>query len=130
MNYSPEVREHFRRPRRAGAFAPQAPGVGRGRAGRLDDGVVLQIELRHGEDGRIADARFKAYGPPEAIACGSWLSEWVVGRRLDEVAALRATELARCLALAPEKMGCALIAEDALRAGLRDLGERGVTNPD
>src|SRR5262249_6734551 len=113
MNDSPQVIDHFRSPRRPGVLRGQ--GVVTARAGTAGSNSVLQLGL-HASGGRIREARFMAYGCPSTIAAGSWLSEWLMDRSLQEAAELSAATVAEALNLAPAKRHCAVLAEDALRA--------------
>ncbi|HXH04333.1 MAG TPA: iron-sulfur cluster assembly scaffold protein [Candidatus Competibacteraceae bacterium] len=115
--YSAAVRERFREPRHAGALAA-GPATLTVRAGDLAEGRVLELSLRMTDAGRIAAARFRAYGCPATIAAGDWLCEWLQGRSLEEAAQFRARELERALALPADKVACAMLAERALRAAL------------
>ena len=112
---SPEVLERFREPVCAGALdAPDAVGE----AGSPDAGTWTCIEFRLAEDGEIAEARFQCFGCPSAVAAASWLCERIEGSRPDEALAIRGLDVADALNLAPEKLGVALVAEDALKAAL------------
>jgi len=47
--------------------------------------MAIVIEL---DDDRIADAKFRTYGCPVARACGEYVCQWSLGRRLEELALL------------------------------------------
>ena len=81
----------------------------------------LQIEV---EDGIIQDAKFKTYGCGSAIASSSLLTEWVKGKNLEEAGSIRNTEIAEELALPPVKIHCSVLAEDAIKAAIKDYKER------
>ena len=81
------------------------------------DVMRLQIEV---ENDTITDAKFKTYGCGSAIASSSLLTEWVRGRTLDEANSIKNTELAQHLALPPVKIHCSVLAEDAIKAAVRD----------
>lgn len=97
------------------------------RAGVLDDGAMagaattpasrarLRLQVRL-ERGRVADARFQAYGCPTTIAVGAWLAERAVGRSLEELAAIRAAEIRQALEIPEERLHCALLGEDAVKS--------------
>ena len=63
-----------------------------GQAGIPGQGNFLVLHLRL-EDDHITDVRFQTYGCPAAIASGSWVAEWVIGKTRDEAAALTATQV-------------------------------------
>ena len=79
--------------------------------------MKLQIKV---EDGIITDARFKTYGCGSAIASSSLVTEWVKGRTLDEAATIRNIDIANELALPPVKIHCSILAEDAIKAAIKD----------
>ncbi|HXG29455.1 MAG TPA: iron-sulfur cluster assembly scaffold protein [Nevskiales bacterium] len=115
-HYSPEVWHRFRAPRHAGVLV--GAGVYRGEARTPASRAVLRLYLEVAA-GHIRRARFQAFGCPSTIAAGDWLCERLEQRSLAEVSGLAAAELAEALALAPERRHCAVLAEDALRAGLQ-----------
>lgn len=111
--YSPLVQQLFDRPERAGRLT--GPGVRTGTAGSMERGVWVEFSIRvDGE--RVADARFRAYGCPHTIAAASWVAQDVVGRPLEEAAALDPLALGERLEAPAEKLGNLLVVEDALRA--------------
>jgi NifU-like protein involved in Fe-S cluster formation len=109
---SAQVSERFRNPQRAGRL--EGERVARGSGGSVAAGTLIELSLAC-EQGRILEAAFEAFGCPSAIACGDWLAQWLIGKSLEEAAALRGLQVAEALALAPEKTGVALVAEDALQ---------------
>ena len=52
------------------------------------------------------------------------MTEWVKGRTLDEANSIRNTEIAEELALPPVKIHCSVLAEDAIKAAIRDIREK------
>ncbi|MGH8528993.1 MAG: iron-sulfur cluster assembly scaffold protein [Nevskiales bacterium] len=115
-NYSPEVWARFSSP----AFAGELAGAVVGEAGTPASRAVMRIYLR-AENGRVGEARFKAYGCVSTIAAGDWVAQWACGKTLSEARGLIADQIARALNLAPIKRHCALLAEDALRAALDNM---------
>lgn len=117
--YSPQVIDHFERPRNAGEM--ERPSA----SARVENpacGDVMELALRV-EDGRIAEARFRTKGCVTAIACGSALTEMISGRSVAEVRKFRREELVDSLGgLSNETMHGSHLAMDALRAVLRRLG--------
>ena len=83
--------------------------------------MKLQIKV---EDGIITDARFKTYGCGSAIASSSLVTEWIKGRTLDEAGRIKNTDIASELALPPVKIHCSILAEDAIKAAIKDYKER------
>ncbi len=87
-------------------------------------GDVMRLQIRVGQDGIIEDAKFKTYGCGSAIASSSLLTEWVKGKTLDEAAEIKNTEIAEELALPPVKIHCSLLAEDAIKAAIKDIRDK------
>jgi nitrogen fixation NifU-like protein len=83
-------------------------------------GDVMKLQIRVNKDGVIEDARFKTYGCGSAIASSSLVTEWVKGKRLDEAAGIKNTQIAEELALPPVKIHCSILAEDAIKAAVAD----------
>ena len=84
----------------------------------------MRPQIRVNDDGIIEDAKFKTYGCGSAIASSSLLTEWVKGRTLDDAAQIRNTEIAEELGLPPVKIHCSVLAEDAIKAAVRDVREK------
>lgn len=119
LELSAAAREHFEHPRHVGALNPDSPDVAAALVGEPVSGAVLQLHLRVDAAGRIAAARFKAYGCGWMVACGSLLTEWLQGRTLAEAARFRHHELVESLEVPPQKLHCAVLAETALKAAVR-----------
>jgi len=116
--YSAQVMDHFQRPRNAGTLENATAQV------ELTNpvcGDVLRLAVRV-EGGRVAAARFKASGCVPAIACGSWLVEWLEGRGVAELASLSDKQVAESLGgLPPASRHAAQLAVDALRALMKAM---------
>ena len=80
----------------------------------------MRLQIKVDEEGVIEDAKFKTYGCGSAIASSSILTEWVKGRSLSEAGLIKNTEIAEELALPPVKIHCSVLAEDAIKAAIRD----------
>lgn len=124
MVYSNALMDHFEHPRHVGEFDGSAAEVGTGDAGTRETGGVLRVQIRVDENGRVADACFKAYGPPALIAAGSWLAETLRGGTLEQAESITHQPLAAALALPPARLHCALLAEDAIRAAIQDYKDK------
>jgi len=119
MAYSNKVMDHYQNPRNVGKLDRFSDSVGTGMVGAPACGDVMQLQIEV-EDDIIIDAKFKTYGCGSAIASSSLLTEWVKGRNLDEANAIKNTELAEELALPPVKIHCSVLAEDSIKAAIRD----------
>jgi len=119
MAYSEKVLDHYENPRNVGKF-DDAVDVGTGMVGAPACGDVMRLQIRVSNQGVIKDARFKTYGCGSAIASSSLLTEWVKGRTLDEAQQIKNQDIADELALPPVKIHCSVLAEDAIKAAVRD----------
>jgi len=120
MAYSDKVLDHYENPRNVGKMDANSEDVGTGMVGAPACGDVMRLQIKVGEDGVIEDAKFKTYGCGSAIASSSLLTEWVKGRTLDEAEGIKNTEIAEELALPPVKIHCSVLAEDAIKAAVKD----------
>ena len=119
MAYSTKVLDHYENPRNVGSFDKNEVGVGTGMVGAPACGDVMKLQIKV-EDGIITDARFKTYGCGSAIASSSLVTEWVKGRSIEEAGQIRNTHIAEELALPPVKIHCSILAEDAIKAAIKD----------
>ena len=124
MAYSKQVMDHYDNPRNVGKMNADDSDVGTGMVGAPACGDVMRLQINVSDDGVIEDAKFKTYGCGSAIASSSLLTEWVKGRTLDEAAAIKNTELAEELALPPVKIHCSVLAEDAIKAAVKDIRQK------
>jgi nitrogen fixation NifU-like protein len=124
MAYSDKVIDHYENPRNVGKLDDDDESVGTGMVGAPACGDVMRLQIKVGEDGIIEDAKFKTYGCGSAIASSSLLTEWVKGKRLDEAAAIKNTEIAQELALPPVKIHCSVLAEDAIKAAVKNYRDK------
>ena len=115
MAYSDKVLDHYEHPRNVGALDVADPQVGTGMVGAPACGDVMRLQIKVNEQGVIEDARFKTYGCGSAIASSSLLTEWVKGKTLDQ---------ALELALPPVKVHCSVLAEDAIKAAIKDYSAK------
>ena len=123
MAYSEKVIDHYENPRNVGSFAKDEDGVGTGMVGAPACGDVMKLQIKV-EHGIITDAKFKTYGCGSAIASSSLVTEWVKGRSLDEAESIKNSEIASELALPPVKIHCSILAEDAIKAAVKDYKEK------
>jgi nitrogen fixation NifU-like protein len=124
MAYSEKVIDHYENPRNVGKLDEADDTVGTGMVGAPACGDVMRLQIRVGEDGIIEDAKFKTYGCGSAIASSSLLTEWVKGKNLDEAAAIKNTEIAQELSLPPVKIHCSVLAEDAIKAAVKNYRDK------
>jgi len=129
MAYSDKVIDHYENPRNVGSFGKDEDGVGTGMVGAPACGDVMKLQIKVDEDGIIRDARFKTYGCGSAIASSSLVTEWVKGMHIDDAVMLKNSQIAEELALPPVKIHCSILAEDAIKAAIKDYKEKNdITN--
>ena len=124
MAYGEKVIDHYENPRNVGVLDTNAENVGTGMVGAPACGDVMRLQIQVSDEGVIEDAKFKTYGCGSAIASSSLLTEWVKGKTLDEAASIKNTELAEELALPPVKIHCSVLAEDAIKAAVKNIREK------
>jgi len=123
MAYSDKVIDHYENPRNVGKFDIDDT-VGTGMVGAPACGDVMKLQIKVGKDGIITDARFKTYGCGSAIASSSLITEMVKGMSLDQAGSIKNSEIANELALPPVKIHCSILAEDAIKAAVKDYREK------
>ena len=124
MAYSNKVIDHYENPRNVGSFDKNDDTVGTGMVGAPACGDVMKLQIKVDEDGIIRDARFKTYGCGSAIASSSLVTEWVKGMHIDDASNLKNSEIAEELALPPVKIHCSILAEDAIKAAVKDYKDK------
>ena len=124
MAYSEKVIDHYENPRNVGKMNAEDPEVGTGMVGAPACGDVMRLQIKVNEQGVIEDAKFKTYGCGSAIASSSLATEWMKGKTLDEAETIKNTQLAEELALPPVKIHCSVLAEDAIKAAVRDYKQK------
>lgn len=121
MAYSNRVIDHYENPRNVGSLSEESAKVGTGLVGAPACGDVMKLQIQVDNEGIIEDVKFKTFGCGSAIASSSLVSEWVKGKTLDEAKALKNKEIADHLALPPVKLHCSMLAEDAIKAAIKDF---------
>ena len=124
MAYSEKVIDHYENPRNVGKMDAEDPDVGTGMVGAPACGDVMRLQIKVNDAGIIEDAKFKTYGCGSAIASSSLATEWMKGKTLDEAETIKNTQLAEELALPPVKIHCSVLAEDAIKAAVRDYKQK------
>tara|TARA_B100000131_G_scaffold176419_1_gene170353 strand:- start:172 stop:561 length:390 start_codon:yes stop_codon:yes gene_type:complete len=125
MSYSDKVMDHYDNPRNVGRLDKEDKQVGTGIVGAPSCGDVMQLQIKVSPKGMIEDAKFKTYGCGSAIASSSLLTEWVKGKSLIEAEDIKNVDIAEELSLPPVKIHCSVLAEDAIKAAIKDYKEKG-----
>ena len=119
MAYSDKVIEHYEKPRNIGSMDSASLRVGTGLVGAPECGDVMKLQIMV-ENDKIIDAKFKTFGCGSAIASSSLATEWVKGKSLDEAQSIKNTDIVEELSLPPVKIHCSVLAEDAIKAAIKD----------
>ncbi|QDU61502.1 NifU-like protein [Planctomycetes bacterium Pan216] len=127
MAYSDKVLDHYNAPRNVGSFDKADPHVGTGVVGAPECGDVMKLQIKVNAEGVIEDAKFKTFGCGSAIASSSLATEWLKGKSLDEAGDIKNTEIVKELSLPPVKVHCSVLAEDAIKAALKDYKSKSET---
>ena len=115
--YNETVLNHFQNPKNTGSI-PDADGIGE--VGNPNCGDVMKLFIKIA-DGRIVDIKYKTFGCAAAIATSSIATVLVMGKTLEEAAALTKAEVVEALnGLPEEKIACSTLAPDAIRAAIED----------
>ena len=120
MSYSQKVLDHYDNPRNVGSLDKNSKNVGTGMVGAPECGDVMKLQIEV-EGDRIVDAKFKTFGCGSAIASSSLATEWVKGKTLDEAQHITNSEIVEELSLPPVKIHCSVLAEDAIKAAIKDF---------
>ena len=124
MAYSEKLLDHYENPRNIGSLDKNAEDVGTGLVGAPACGDVMKLQIRVNDQGVIEDAKFKTYGCGSAIASSSLVTEWVKGKTLDQALEIKNSQIAQELSLPPVKIHCSILAEDAIKAAVKDYQEK------
>ena len=119
--YSEKVMDHFRNPRNVGVI-DDADGVGE--VGNAKCGDIMKIYLKIDGD-TITDVKFETFGCGSAIASSSMATEMIKGKPLSEVRQLTNKAVTEALdGLPAYKLHCSVLAEEAIKAALKDYYDK------
>ena len=96
------------------------PSVGTGIVGAPACGDVMKLQLSIDDTGLIQDAKFKTFGCGSAIASSSLVTTMVKGMYISEAQTINNSIIAAELSLPPVKIHCSVLAEDAIKAAIKD----------
>ena len=128
--YSEKVMDHFTNPRNVGKI-DDADGVGE--VGNAKCGDIMKIYLKVDENHIITDVKFNTFGCASAIASSSMATCLIKGKPISEAIKLSNQAVVEALdGLPPEKIHCSVLAEEAIKAAVKDYYDRhGIKyNPD
>ena len=120
MAYSDRVIEHYERPHNVGSLDSRSKSVGTGLVGAPECGDVMKLQIQVDDDNKIVDAKFKTFGCGSAIAASSLATEWIKDKTIEDAMTVTNTEIVEELSLPPVKIHCSVLAEDAIKAAIKD----------
>ena len=119
--YSEKVMDHFKNPRNVGVME-DADGIGE--VGNAKCGDIMKIYLKIKDD-IIDDVKFETFGCGSAIASSSMATEMIKGKPLSEALQLSNKAVAEALdGLPTHKMHCSVLAEEAIKAAVKDYYDK------
>ena len=121
MLYSEKVMDHFTHPRNLGKM-DDADGVGE--VGNAKCGDIMKIYIKV-ENDVITDVKFNTFGCGSAIASSSMATEMIKGKPISEALELSNKAVVEALdGLPAHKLHCSVLAEEAVRAAVKDYYDR------
>ena len=119
--YNEKVMEHFQNPKNVGEIK-DADGIGEVMSEACGDSMKVFIKVK---DHKVNDIKFKTYGCCAAIASSSIATEMVKGKDLNEIKRLTKQDIVNELGGLPNrKIHCSLLAEDAIKAAVKNYEEK------
>ena len=119
--YSEKVMDHFRNPRNVGVIE-NADGIGE--VGNAKCGDIMKIYLKI-ENDTIVDVKFETFGCGSAITSSSMATELIKGKPVSEALTLTNKAVAEALdGLPANKLHCSVLAEEAIKAALKDYYDK------
>ena len=121
--YSDKVMDHFQHPRNVGKL-PDADGVGE--VGNAKCGDIMRMYIQVDPETQvITDVKFNTFGCGSAIATSSMATEMIKGKPVSEALQLTNRAVVEALdGLPAHKLHCSVLAEEAVRAAIRDYYDR------
>ena len=119
--YSDKVMDHFQHPRNVGKL-DDADGIGE--VGNAQCGDIMRMYIKV-KDGVITDCKFNTFGCGSAIATSSMATELIKGKPISEALELSNKAVVEALdGLPAHKIHCSVLAEEAVRAAVKDYYDR------
>ena len=119
--YSEKLMDHFRNPRNIGVIE-YADGIGE--VGNAKCGDIMKIYLKI-ENDIITDVKFETFGCGSAIASSSMATELIKGKPVGEALSLTNKAVVEALdGLPAHKLHCSVLAEEAIKAALKDYYDK------
>lgn len=120
--YSDKVMDHFQNPRNVGKLE-DASGVGE--VGNAKCGDIMRMYIKVDDNGIITDCKFNTFGCGSAIATSSMATELIKGKSVKEALQLSNQAVVEALdGLPAQKIHCSVLAEEAVRAAVKDYYDK------
>ena len=120
--YSDKVMDHFQNPRNVGKLE-DADGIGE--VGNAKCGDIMRMYIKVDDNGIITDCKFNTFGCGSAIATSSMATELIKGKSVKEALELSNQAVVEALdGLPPQKIHCSVLAEEAVRAAVKDYYDK------
>ena len=120
--YTEKVMDHFEHPRNVGEIENPS---GMGTVGNPKCGDIMRIYLDIDENQVIRDVKFKTFGCGAAVATSSMATELVKGKPITEAVKLTNQAVVEALdGLPTQKIHCSVLAEEAIKAAVKDYYDR------
>ena len=115
--YNEKVLEHFKDPHNVGTME-NPDGFAEVGSSECGDTMKMYIKV---DDNKITDIKYQTYGCCAAIASSSIATDMALGRTIEQAEAMSKMDIVQELGGLPEKkIHCSLLAEDALKAAIKD----------
>jgi len=121
--YHKNILDHFESPRNVGSLPKNDPTVGTGLVGAPACGDVMKLQIQV-KEGKITQAMFKTFGCGSAIASSSYVTELLKGMEVEEALSIKNADIAAYLKLPPVKLHCSMLAEEAVKAAVKDFKQK------
>lgn len=113
--------DHFKNPRNVGEIE-NADGIGE--VGNAKCGDIMRIYIKV-DNNIITDVKFMTFGCGSAIATSSMATEMIKGKSIDEALELSNKAVVEALdGLPTAKIHCSVLAEEAVRAAIKDYYDK------
>ena len=124
LSYSKNLIKHFEKPRNVGSLDKKDLSVGTGLVGAPACGDVMKLQIKINNEGKIIDTKFKTFGCGSAIAASSVASELLKNKSIEEALKIKNKDIANKLSLPPVKLHCSMLAEDSIKAAIKDYHDK------
>ena len=121
--YSDKVMDHFQNPRNVGKME-NADGIGE--VGNAKCGDIMRMYIKVDPKTQVlTDVQFNTVGCGSAIATSSMATEMIKGKPISEALQLSNKAVVEALdGLPAHKIHCSVLAEEAVRAAVKDYFDR------